>query len=114
MKRPNIINRNWLACILSDVVFVPFAEKRTKTLALAKRIFSAQIPIFTTDHESNRDLHRLGIPGLTRKSVGAYLESLGGHKAQPADGGTDQIKTQELISTPELKSPNFLQGKLNF
>jgi hypothetical protein len=32
MKRPNIINRNWLACVLSDVVFVPFAEKGTKTL----------------------------------------------------------------------------------
>ncbi len=36
MKRPNIINRNWLACVLSDVVFVPFAERRTKTLPLAE------------------------------------------------------------------------------
>jgi predicted Rossmann fold nucleotide-binding protein DprA/Smf involved in DNA uptake len=44
MKRPNIIHRKWLACVLSDFVFVPFAEKGTKTLAMAKRVLSAQIP----------------------------------------------------------------------
>ncbi len=114
MKRPNIIQRNWVACALSDVVFVPFAEKGTKTLALAKRVLSSRIPIFTTDHESNHDLHKLGIPGLTRKSVGAYLEKLGAHRAPQSEGRNDTVVLREPTSEPENKSPKFLQEKLNF
>ena len=114
MKRSNIINRNWLACVLSHVVFAPFAEKGTKTLALAKRILSAQIPIFTTDHESNHDLHQLGIPGLTRKSVGAYLEKLGAHRAQLSEPEKDKITAHEATAEPENKSPKFLQERFNF
>jgi hypothetical protein len=114
MKRPNIINRNWLACVLSDVVFVPFAEKGTKTLALAKRVLSAQIPIFTTDHEANKSLHQLGIPGLSRKSVGTYLEKLGAHRARPIKEVNDQIVLHEPSLEIEDKSPKFLQEKFNF
>jgi len=114
MKRPNIINRNWLACVLSDVVFVPFAEKGTKTLALAKRVLSAQIPIFTTDHETNKSLHQLGIPGLSRGSVGAYLENLGAHRASPFKENQNQIILHEANLEPENKSLKFIQGKLNF
>jgi hypothetical protein len=113
MKRPNIINRNWLACVLADVVFVPFAEKGTKTLALAKRVLSAQIPIFTTDHEDNKSLHQLGIPRFSRKSVGAYLEKLGTHRAQPIEEKHEKITLREPTPEPESKSPQFLQGKLN-
>lgn len=114
MKRPNIINRNWLACVLSDVVFVPFAEKGTKTLALAKRVLSAEIPIFTTDHEANHVLHKLGIPGLSRKSVGTYLDKLGAHRAQPSEEKHERIVLHEPPPDSEDKSPKFLQGKLNF
>jgi len=114
MKRPNIINRNWLACVLSDVVFVPFAEKGTKTLALAKQIFSGQIPIFTTDHEANKSLHQLGIPGFSRGTVGTYLEKFGAHRAQLSEGGNEKIILSELTPESENKSPKFLQGKLNF
>ena len=114
MKRPNIINRNWLACVLSDVVFVPFAEKGTKTLALAKRVLSARVPIFTTDHEANISLHQLGIPGLSRKSVGPHLEKLGANLAQLIEGGKDKVVLIEPTPEPENKSPEFLQGKLNF
>jgi predicted Rossmann fold nucleotide-binding protein DprA/Smf involved in DNA uptake len=114
MKRPNIINRNWLACVLSDVVFVPFAEKATKTLSLAKQILAARIPIFTSDHEDNKALHRLGIPGLSRKSVGDYLENLGAHRASPFKEDQNQIVLHEANLEPEDKSPRFLQGKLNF
>jgi predicted Rossmann fold nucleotide-binding protein DprA/Smf involved in DNA uptake len=114
MKRPNIINRNWLACVLSDVVFVPFAEKGTKTLALAKQILSAEIPIFTTDHESNHALHKLGIPGLSRKSVGAYLEKLGARRAQASQDVNEKMILREQTLEQENKSPKFLQGKLNF
>jgi predicted Rossmann fold nucleotide-binding protein DprA/Smf involved in DNA uptake len=114
MKRPNIINRNWLACVLSNVVFVPFAEKGTKTLALAKRILSAQIPIFTTEHEANNDLHQLGIPALSRKSVGDYLEKLGAQRAQSIEGEKEKVILLETTPEPENKSSKFLQGKLNF
>jgi len=114
MTRRNIIHRNWVACVLSDVVFVPFAEKGTKTLAMAKRVFSAKIPIFTTDHESNHELHQLGIPGLTRKSVGAYLEKFGAHRAKPIEKAPEKISLPEPTPEPENKSPKFLQGKLNF
>ncbi len=114
MKRPNIINRNWLACVLSDVVFVPFAEKGTKTFALAKRVLAAQIPIFTTDHEDNKSLHQLGIPGLSRKSVGDYLESFGAHRASSIKEDQKQIVLHESNLEPKDKSPRFLQGKLNF
>jgi len=114
MKRPNIINRNWLACVLSDVVFVPFAEKGTKTLALAKRVLSANIPIFTTDHETNNVLHKLGIPGLSRKSVGVYLEKLGARKAQPSQEANGKMLLPEPVPDSKNNSPKFLQGKLNF
>ena len=114
MKRLNIINRNWLACVLSDVVFVPFAEKGTKTLSLAKRVLAAQIPVFTTDHEANKPLHQLGIPGLSRKSVGDYLENLGAHRASTFKEDQNQIVLHEANLEPEDKSPRFLQGKLNF
>jgi len=114
MKRPSIITRNWLACVLSDVVFVPFAERGTKTLGLAKRVLSAQIPIFTTDHEANRSLHQQGVPGLSRKSVGDYLENLGAHRASSFKENQNQIVLHEPNLEPEDKSPRFLQGKLNF
>ncbi len=114
MKRPNIINRNWLACALSDVVFVPFAEKGTKTLVLAKRVLSAQTPIFTTDHEDNKSLHQLGIPGFSRKSLGTFLEKLGCHRAQLSEGRNNKIVLHDLTPETENKSPKFLQGKLNF
>jgi len=114
MKRSNIIDRNWIACILSDVVFVPFAEKGTKTLALAKRVLAAQIPIFTSDHEDNKALHQFGIPGLSRKSVGGYLERLGAHRAPPIDRRSNQITLGKPSSEIENKSPKFLQEKFNF
>jgi len=114
MRRQNIIYRNWIACLLSDVVFVPFAEKGTKTLSMAKKIFSNKIPIFTTDHEENKLLHQLGIPGLSRKSVGGYLEKLGARRAQLSE--KENKKFIVLDSTPKIenKMPKFLQEKFNF
>ena len=114
MKRPNIINRNWVACILSDVVFVPFAERGTKTLALAKQLLTAQIPIFTSDHEDNKALHQLGIPGLSRGSVGAFLEKLGGHRAKLLGRENNRVRLSESTFEQENESPNFVQGKFNF
>jgi predicted Rossmann fold nucleotide-binding protein DprA/Smf involved in DNA uptake len=114
MKRPNIVDRNWIACSLSNVVFVPFAEKGTKTLALARRVLAAQFPVFTTDHEDNKALHQLGIPGLSRKSVGDYLEGLGANRASPIKENRNQIVLPEPAAEQDNKSAKFLQGKLNF
>ncbi len=114
MKHTNIINRNWVACVLSDVVFVPFAEKGTKTLSLARRVLSAQIPVFTTDHEDNKSLHELGIAGLSRRSVGPYLEKLGALRAKPGEEKNHQIVLCETLPESENKSPAFLQEKFNF
>ncbi len=114
MKRPNIINRNWLACVLSDVVFVPFAERGTKTLALARQLLTAQIPIFTSDHEDNKALHQLGISGLSRESVGAFLEKLGAQRAEPSGRQNNKARLSESTFEQENKSSSFVQGKFNF
>ncbi len=116
MTRKNIILRNWIACLLSDVVFVPFAEKGTKTLAMAKRVLAAKIPIFTTDHNDNKALHQLGIPGLSQKSVGDYLGSFGAQRANTIKEEKNRIVLHELglKSEEEKKSSGFIQSQLNF
>ncbi|MDI6755893.1 MAG: hypothetical protein QME78_16060 [Thermodesulfobacteriota bacterium] len=113
MSRRNIIYRNWIACALADVVFVPFAEKGTKTFTLTKRVFSSKIPIFTTDHESNRDLHQLGIPAFTRKTVGKYLEQLGARQAPPPEKKPVLVNLREPIEQIKNKPAGFIQEKLN-
>lgn len=81
--RQNILARNWIACALADVVFVPFAEKGSKTLITVNQVVQADIPIFTCQYSAdkltdiNKDLFELGILAYTRKTVGKYLESLG-------------------------------------
>ena len=77
MTRANIMARNLAACALADVVFIPFAEKGTKTYALSKRVLKKRIPIFATECPENGDLVELGIPTFNRKSVGEFLEKLG-------------------------------------
>ncbi|HOU59843.1 MAG TPA: hypothetical protein PLS59_10395 [Kiritimatiellia bacterium] len=81
--RENILLRNWIACALADVVFVPYSDKKSKTFQTVKQIVAASIPVFTVEHEICRDLHGLGIPTYTRKTVGRYLESLGARPDAP-------------------------------
>ncbi len=77
MTRANIMARNLAACALADVVFIPFAEKGTKTYALCKRVLEKRIPLFATECAENKNLFDLGIPAFNRKTVGAFLERLG-------------------------------------
>ena len=102
-SRKNIMARNWVACALGDVVFVPYGPKGTKTYTMAKRVAAAGIPAFTLDHEEARDLLDLGIPGYTRKNVGAFLESLGAVVAAPKPKPTITIGVQELPKDPQPK-----------
>ena len=82
-ERQNIHLRNWVACALADVVFIPYSEKGTKSFITVKKVVKAGIPIFTVDHEVCQDLYALGVPAFNRKTVGAYLESLGAKKDDP-------------------------------
>lgn len=77
MTRANIMARNLAACALADVVFIPFAEKGTKTYTLCKRVLEKLIPAFATECPENRDLFELGIAALNRKTVGEFLQRLG-------------------------------------
>jgi len=81
--RKNVINRNWIACALADAVFVTFATKGTKTYAITKKLIQLKIPIFTADHESNSDVHGLGVLRFNRKTVVKFLENLGAVQSDP-------------------------------
>ena len=81
--RENILLRNWIACALADVVFVPYSDKKSKTYQTVKQIVEKGIPVFTVDHEICRDLHAMGVPAYSRKTVGPYLESLGARTDAP-------------------------------
>jgi hypothetical protein len=72
--RKNVMNRNWLSCLLADAVFIPYAAKGTKTYTLAKEVVGTGIPVFTTEDDTNYDLHQLKIPALNRKTVGLFLD----------------------------------------
>ena len=104
MIRKNLIERNFIACMMSDAVFIPFAEKGTKTLAMAKQLATTEVPLFTADCEENRQLYKLGIPGLTRQDVGQYLENLG---AKPSNSNTKRPKktNSDQSSLDQEKSP---------
>ncbi len=106
-ERRNILLRNWVACALADVVFVPYAEKGNKTLITVKKVVEAGIPIFTVDHEVCKDLYNLGLPGFSRKTIGAYLESLGARKDDPPP-----FSPRDMNTSPEnLELPPALISK---
>lgn len=99
-SRKNIMDRNWMACVLGDVVFIPYGPKGTKTYTTAKKIVEAHIPAFTIDHPTSADLHKLGIPGFNRKTVGAFLEQYGATLGAIKNKQTDIEQPYEI---PESK-----------
>jgi hypothetical protein len=116
-SRGLILDRNWTACHLADAVFIGgaarkckewscdrdgYIEKRQKTFALARRLLKTKIPAFTVDHEDNRELLDLGIPGLTPKTVGRYLETLGARKVKPKEPSSTRI---EDAPQPRMEPP---------
>lgn len=114
-RRKNIMARNWLSCVLADIVFVPYGPKGSKTYTMAKRIARASIPIFTIDSEECKELHELGIPGFNRKTVRAFLAEKGAKPAIPQDGIRRPVKAYEKPTGEQLsltKEPT--QTKLEF
>jgi len=103
MERKNIMLRNLLTCALSDVVFVPGAEKGSKTYTTCKRALALNVPLFTVNVEQNKDLLDLGIPTYTRKTVGKFLEQMGA-----ARGGVSPFPPQEPMVVREAPAPDVI------
>jgi len=100
----NVIARNWVSCNLADAVFIPYAARGTKTYTLAKQLVAAGLSCFTSGDGVNRELHLLGVLGLTRKNVGRYLEELGARKAVPQISSTNQVSLPEIFSPRKIES----------
>ena len=101
MERKNIMLRNLLTCALADVVFVPGAEKGSKTYTTCKRALALSVPMFTINVEQNKDLLELGIPTYTRKTVGKFLEQMGATK-----GGVSPFPPREPMVVRESPAPD--------
>jgi hypothetical protein len=98
MLRANILQMNLVACALADLVYVPFADKGSKTMISVKRALKLGIPMLTVNMPQNNFLLELGIPTCTRKTVGTLLESMGASR----DGAPPFPKPdQELPSIEE-------------
>ena len=101
MTRENILTRNFIACALAHAVFIPFAEKGTKTYILCKRVLEKGIPVFTAECTENKDMYDLGIPAFKRENIGAFLEKLGASIAAeppfPSETSPRQIPVTPVV-----------------
>lgn len=104
--RKNIMERNWLSCVLADIVFIPYGPKGSKTYTMAKRIVKANIPAFTIDHDESKDLHKLGIPGFNRSTVKTFLEDNGAKLATPQN---EIRKPVEVYKKPTSQQLSFVK-----
>lgn len=111
-KRRNIMQRNWLSCILSNLVFIPYGPKGSKTYTTAKKIINAKIPVFTLEHSIANDLHKLGIPGFNRKTVRDFLEQMGAKK--PVGEEKPEIITPEQLTPHKQLKEKILQNEIKF
>jgi hypothetical protein len=106
--RKNIMERNWLCCVLSDLVFIPNAPKGSKTYIIAKKVVQAGIPVFTIEHEKSKDLHDLSVPAYNRKTVRKLLEDKGAKryvekKPEPVVLNSNPSVTEPIIKQPSKK-----------
>jgi len=104
--RKNIIERNWLSCILADVIFIPYGPKCSKTYTMAKRISATDIPAFTLDGDECKELHKLDIPGFNRKTIKAFLEDNG---AKLAISREEIRKSVETYKDPTSQQLSFIK-----
>ena len=106
--RKNIMERNWISCVLADIVFIPYGPKGSKTYTMAKRIVDINIPVFTINSDESKDLHNLGIPGFNRKSVKAFLEDRGARLAIPQNDIREPIDV-EIYNKPQSQQLSFIK-----
>jgi predicted Rossmann fold nucleotide-binding protein DprA/Smf involved in DNA uptake len=111
-KRKNIMQRNWLSCVLSNLIFIPYGPKGSKTYTTAKKIINAKIPVFTLEHSIANDLHELGIPGFNRKTVRDFLEQMGAK--EPVGEEKPETTTPEELTSHKLLKEKILQNEIKF
>lgn len=108
----NVMERNWIIAVLSDLIFIPYGPRGSKTYTTAKKIVKAKIPVFTFEHPKAEDLHKLGIPGFNRKTVRVFLEQMGAKKP------VEKKEPEVIINLPpvDYKPPPKLpvQSELKF
>lgn len=109
--KKNILERNWIACALGDIVFIPHGPKGSKTFITAKKVVEKGITAFTLDHPESADLHKLGIPGYNRKTVRDFLEGHGAQKPVKKDATETAIQVN-IFPDAVIKKP--VQATLNF
>jgi hypothetical protein len=113
--RANVVYRNLVACALGDFTFVPFAQKGTKTYALARKVKKAGWPVFTVDDKLASDVHELGIVGLNRRSVAGFIEGLGAQRTRMVRKTIAEGPKEELPSETEAPvTARTTQGVLPF
>ncbi|MBN2029651.1 hypothetical protein JW824_05345 [bacterium] len=108
--RKNIMARNWIACILADIVFVPYGPKGSKTYTTAKRVFKKGIPIFTNEGVGCNDLHEIGIPRFNRQTIGKFLENRGAKISIPKKEMQNNIVGEKQMTFAKISN----QTELNF
>lgn len=101
--RKNIMERNWIACVLGDIVFIPYGPKGSKTYITAKKLIETNIPVFTLDHPTCTDLHKLRIPGFNRNSIRSFLEDKGA-----------KLPVQKNIRSDSRERYNTSENKAHF
>lgn len=82
--KKNVLMRNLVACALADAVLIPYAERGSKTLKVAKQVVELGIPAFTIDVDDSRPLFEIGVKAFKRSTVGAFLDALGAKRAEQA------------------------------
>ena len=100
-SRQNVMRRNWIACMLADIIFIPYGPKGSKTYTTAKKLIETKIPIFTLELEECSDLHQLGIPKFNRKTVSKFLEDNGAKLAVKIE---DSYAVVEQVGTNKEQS----------
>jgi len=111
-SRKNIMERNWIACNLGDIIFIPFGSKGTKTYTTAKKVLKANLPVFTIDNADNKDLLELGIPGFNRKNVRSFLEKYGAEIRKEEDSEREIIQ-YSIPETPSNVEESKIDKQLN-
>jgi hypothetical protein len=106
--RKNIMERNWISCVLANIAFIPYGPKGSKTYTMAKRIIDINIPVFTIDSNESKDLHQLGIPGFNRKTVKAFLKDSGARLAIPQNEIRKSIDF-EVYNKPPNQQLSFIK-----
>jgi len=112
--RKNIMERNWMACVLADIVFIPYGPKGSKTYTMAKRIIDANLPVFTIDSGECKDLHKLGIPGFNRKIVKIFLEEKGAKLAIQKNAQNNIIEQYNSSENKAYSVKEPAQSKLKY